>query len=145
MKTPSRRELLAASAAGAAVSLSGCVDAFAEYLGADVEGEFVVALTNLRRPTEGSTSPGTPADIAARVDLENRRPERLSGRLEMELRYVPDGETEQTWTKTDDLEVRGGVSPQRQYVFEESYQSGSIVPDDYEFDAEIVDIEAVDS
>ena len=144
MNTPSRRELLAVSASVAAVSLSGCVDAFAEYLGADVEGKFVVALTNLRRPTGESDSPGTPADIAARVDLENRRPERVSGRLEMELRYVPDGDTEQTWTKTDDLEIRGGVSPQKQYIFEDAYQPGSLVPDDYEFDAEIVDVEAVD-
>lgn len=145
MKSPSRRELLAVSASAVAVSLSGCVDAFARYLGSEEEGTFVVALTNLRRPTGVDNGGGTPADIAARVDIENRRPERVTGRLEMELRYVPAGETEQSWTKTDQLDVRRGISPQKQYVFEDAYQSGSVVPGDYEFDAEIVDIEVLDS
>lgn len=144
MNRPSRRELLALSASGVAVSLSGCLDSFAEYLGADVEGELVVALTNLRRPTATDSSTGTPADIAARVDVENRRSEAMTGRLEMELRYVPDGETEQRWRKTDQLEVQSSVSPQLQYIFEAAYQPGSTVPDEYELDAEILDT-AVDS
>ncbi|MFT4946109.1 MAG: hypothetical protein ACI8TL_000340 [Natronomonas sp.] len=144
MKTPSRRELLAGSASAVAVSLSGCLDSFARYLGSAEEGTFVVALTNVRRPTGTDGSLGTPADIVTRVDIENRRTERVTGRLEMELRFAPDGAVEQTWTKTDDLDVRSGVSPQEQYVFEDAYQSGSDVPGDYEFDAEIVDVEIVD-
>lgn len=145
MKRPSRRELLALSASGVAVSLSGCLDAFADYLGADAEGELVVALTNLRQPTGTDGSPGTPADIVARIDIENRRPERMTGRLEMELRYVPDGETEQRWPKTTQLDIKGGISPQLQYVFESAYQSGSTVPDDYEIDAEILDAAVAES
>lgn len=145
MTSPSRRELLAVSASAAVVSLSGCVDAFARYLGSEEEGKFVVSLTNLRRPTGTGGSPGTPADIVARVDIENRRPERVRGRLEMELRYIPDGTTEQSWTKSEQLDVQSGISPQKKYVFQDAYQSGSAVPDDYELDAEIVDIEVVDS
>lgn len=143
MKTPSRREILAVAVSGVAVSLSGCVDAFAEYLGADQEGKFVVALTNLRRPTANSPK-GTPADIVARVDIENRRPERVKGRLEMELRYAPEGTAEQTWTKTDQLDVRRGISPQKKYVFQSAYQPGSAVPGAYELDAEIVDVEVIE-
>jgi hypothetical protein len=143
MKTPSRRELLGVAASGAAVSLSGCLSSFAEYLGADQEGSFVVALANLRRPSGNDGTKGTPADIVARLDLENRRPERAQGRLEMELRYIPDGETEQMWSLTDQLDVRRGVSPQKQYVFKSAYQAGSAVPKDYDLDAEIVDVEVV--
>lgn len=145
MNMPSRRELLAVSASAAAVSLSGCLDAFAKYLGSEQEGELVVALTNLRRPTGNSGSPGTPADIVARVDVENRRPDRVTGRLEMELRYVPDGEAENQWTKSEQLDVQGGISPQNQYVFESAYQPESAVPGDYELDAKIVDTEVFDS
>jgi hypothetical protein len=145
MKTPSRRELLGLAASGVAVSLSGCLSSFAEYLGADQEGKFVVALANLRRPSGTGNSPGTPADIDARVDVENRRSERARGRLEMELRYVPNGETEQTWTKSDQLDVQRGRSPQKQYIFESAYQPGSVVPGDYELDAEIVDVEVLNS
>ena len=145
MDTPSRRELLAVSATGVALSLSGCLNAFARYLGADEQGEFVVALTNLRRPSGTDNGPGTPSDVVARIDVENRRSDRLSGRLEMELRYMPEGEVERSWTKTDDLEVQGGISPQLQYIFDSAYQFGSEVPGDYEIDAEIVDVEVVDS
>ncbi|WP_336327795.1 hypothetical protein [Halovenus sp. HT40] len=145
MRRPSRRELLAVSASAAAVSLSGCLEAFAKYLGSDVEGKLVVSLTNLRRPTGTSGTPGTPADIVARVDIENRRPERATGRLEMELRYIRDGTTEQSWTKSEQIDVQSGISPQKRYVFEDAYQRGSAVPDDYELDAEIVDIEIVNS
>ena len=137
--------MLGLATTGAAVSLSGCLDAFARYLGANEEGEFVVASVNLRRPTGTDDSRGTPADIAVRVDIENRRPERVRGRLEVELRYVPDGETERQWSKTDQLEVGGGVPQQKQYIFEDAYQSGSVVPGDYETDAEIVEIETVES
>ncbi|MXR52155.1 hypothetical protein GRX03_11155 [Halovenus sp. WSH3] len=143
--SPSRRDVLALSASGVAVSLSGCLDAVADYLGADAEGEFVVALANIRRPSGVDDGPGTPEDIVVRIDLENRRPERLAGRIEMELRYAPDGESAQTWTKTDSIEARGGTSPRAQYVFESAYQPGSAVPGDYEFDAEIVDVRPVDA
>lgn len=144
MKRPSRRKLLGVSASALAASLSGCLDAFANYLGSEEEGEVVVALTNLRRPSGASGGAGTPADIAARVDVENRRAERVSAQLEMELRYVPEGETEQRWTKRDNLEIRGSISPQNQYIFADAYQSGSTVPDDYEFDAKVVDVEVVE-
>lgn len=145
MTRPTRRELLATVGATGAASLSGCLDAVGNYLGADQEGGFVVALTNIRRPTPDGSGPGTPADIVARVDIENRRPERVRGRLEMELRYVPNGEVEKRWTLTDELEYDRGISPQPLYVFESAYQPGSQVPDDYELDAEIVDVQVVDS
>lgn len=143
--TLSRRDFLAVSASAAAVSLSGCLDAVADYLGAEAEGEFVVALTNIRRPTGVDDGPGTPEDIVARVDFENRRPERLSAQVEMELRYAPDGESEQSWTKTDQIEIRGGTPLSEQYIFESAYQPGSAIPGDYEFDAEIVDVQPVDA
>lgn len=145
MTAPTRRELLAATGATVAASLSGCLDVVSSYLGGDEEGDLVVALTNLRRPSANESGPGTPDDIVARIDIENRRPERVSGRLEMELRHVPDGETEQRWSKTDQLEYDRGVSPQPLYVFESAYQPGSQVPDDYELDAEIVNVQVVKS
>lgn len=145
MTKPTRRELLAATGATVAASLSGCLDAVGSYLGADQEGDLVVALTNLRRPTPDGVGPGTPDDIVARIDIENRRPERVTGRLEMELMYVLDGETEQRWNKTDELEYERGISPQPLYVFESAYQPGSLVPDDYELDAKIVNVQVVES
>jgi hypothetical protein len=145
MRTPTRRELLGATAAAGAASLSGCLDAVGNYLGADQEGGFVVALTNIRRPTPDGSGPGTPNDIVARIDIENRRPERVAGRLEMELRYVPDGDVEQRWQLSDELEYDRGISPQPLYVFESAYQPGSQVPDDYELDAEIVDVRVIES
>ena len=145
MTAPTRRELLATTGATVAASLSGCLDAVGSYLGADEEGELVVSLTNIRRPTAGGSGPGTPDDIVARIDIENRRPERVAGRLEMELRYVPNGQIEQRWSKTDELEYDRGISPQPLYVFESAYQPGSQVPDDYELDAEIVNVRNVQS
>ncbi|WP_436900475.1 hypothetical protein [Halovenus halobia] len=145
MTNPTRRELLAATGATVAASLSGCLDAVGSYLGADEEGELVVALTNIRRPTPDGAGPGTPEDIVARIDIENRIPERVSGRLEMELRYVPNGETEQRWNKTDELEYVRGISPQPLYVFESAYQPGSQIPGDYELDAEIVNVQVIKS
>lgn len=145
MTALTRRELLAATGATVAASLSGCLDAVGNYLGGDEEGDLVVALTNIRRPTADGSGPGTPDDIVARIDIENRMPESVSGRLEMELRYVPNGETERRWTLTDELEYERGISPQPLYVFESAYQPGSQVPDDYELDAEIVDVEVLES
>lgn len=145
MSNPTRRRLLAVGGATIAASLSGCLDAVGSYLGAEQEGDMVVALTNLRRPTPDGAGPGTPEDIVARIDIENRRPERVSGRLEMELRYVPDEQVEQRWSLTDELEYDRGVSPQPLYVFESAYQPGSQVPGDYELDAEIVDVQTVES
>lgn len=132
MRRPSRREFLALASGGLAGSLAGCTDAIAGYLGPEEDGEFVVVLANLRRPDEDGD------DILARIDIENRKSERASGVLELELQYVPDGQPEATWTKTDDLDEPGGVSPQYDYLFESVYQPGSQVPDDYEIEAEIV-------
>lgn len=140
-----RRKLLGTVGAAGVAALSGCLDPVANYLGADQEGELVVALANIRRPTADGTGPGTPADIVARIDIENRRPERVAGRLEMELRYVPDGEVENRWQKTDELEYDRGISPQPLYVFESAYQPGSQVPGDYELDAKIVNARLVET
>lgn len=145
METPTRRDLLAATGAAGVASLSGCLDAVGDYLGSNEEGDLVVALANIRRPTADGTGPGSSDDIVARIDIENRRPERVAGRLEMELRYVPDGQVQQRWQKTDDLEYDRGISPQPLYVFESAYQPGSQVPGDYELDAEIVDARVVES
>jgi hypothetical protein len=113
-----------------------------KYLGADEEGEFLVVSSYL------SHTPGPrleraeyPDDIVVRVTIENRRPNREQASLEMELQYLPDDSEPKMWTKTDEVDVSGGVSPTLTYVFKSAYQTESEVPDDYEISAELVELE----
>lgn len=136
MTQPSRRRALALAGGTVLTALAGCTEAVSEYLGSEEEGEFLVVSTSLNHsPGYRIEKAEYPDDIVARVSIENRRPTRQQGRLELELRYVPES---RTWHMTDDIDVTGGVSPTYTYVFESAYQPESEVPDDYEISAEIV-------
>lgn len=144
MNGSSRRRVLALAGSSLAVSLAGCTEAAQQYLGSETEGEFLVVNSGL------SHSPGYriehakyPDDIVARVTIENGRPRRAQGRLEIELRYEPDDGEPKVWTKTDGLDEPGGFSHTPTYVFKDAYQPGSEVPEDYEISAEIVELDDV--
>lgn len=142
MEGTSRRRFLALASSGFAAGAAGCTDAVAEYLGPEESGEFLVVSAIL------SHSPGSriekaeyPDDIVARVTISNRRATRERGRLEMELRYVPEDGEGKVWRKTDEIELTGGVSEVPTYLFEGTYQPGSEFPDEYEISAELVELD----
>lgn len=142
MKPPSRRQFLSFAVGGLAVSVSGCTEAVSNYLGPEEPGEFLVVSANLSHsPGYRVESASYPEDIVALVAIENRRPNRQQGTLELELRYVPDDGEQKEWQITDELDVPGGISPSYTYVFESAYQSDSEVPDDYEISGRIIQSE----
>lgn len=120
-----RREVLAACGLSIGAALAGCLDEEGE--------EFLV--TNTQITVE------RPSSILVRVTIENISPDRQTGTLEMELSYHADGDEttdpEETWRKTDDVEVKQAASPQLEYVFESAYQEGNDI-ENYALDAELV-------
>ena len=133
----SRRQFTGLFASGVAVLLSGCTEAFGEYLGNDLEGELLVVTTNLR-VADALGDAEYPATISARIVIENRRPDRQQATLEATLRHdPPDGETEE-WTKTRELNLGRGVSPTIEMNFESVYENGDELTN-YAVEAEIVE------
>lgn len=142
MTTPSRRRFLTLASSGLALSVAGCTETVADYLGPEDDGEFLVVSTTLSHSPGSRIEAATyPDDIVARVTVSNRKASRAAGRLEMELRYVPESGDGKSWQKTDDVALTGGVSQVPTYLFESAYQSGSEFPDDYEFSAELIEDE----
>jgi hypothetical protein len=134
----SRRQFTGLFASGAAVLLSGCTEAFGEYLGNDQEGELLVVTTNLRVADALGEEIEYPADIGARIVVENRRPDRQQATLEATLRHdPPDGETEE-WTKSRELNLGRGVSPTIEMEFESVYQEDDEL-ENFEIDARIIE------
>jgi len=139
MDLPSRRQFTGLLASAAAAGLSGCVEAFGQYLGNDQEGEFLVVTTDLlHAPGYRWEEAAYPEDIVARIAVENRRSERQRATLEATLRHdPPDGEAEK-WTQSMELNEGRGVSPTIVMIFENVYEEGNSF-DDYEIDAEIIE------
>jgi hypothetical protein len=134
----SRRQFTGLFVSGATVLLSGCTEAFGEYLGNDQEGELLVVTTNLRVADALGDGTEYPADITARIVVENRRPDRQQATLEATLRHEPpDGESEE-WTKTRELNLGRGVSPTIEMAFESVYEERDEL-ENYTVEAEIVE------
>lgn len=134
----SRRQFTGLLASGATVLLSGCTEAFGEYLGNDQEGELLVVTTNLRVANALGDDIDYPGNIAARIVVENRRPERQQATLEAILRHdPPDGEPEE-WTKTRELNLGRGVSPTIEMAFESVFEEGDKL-ENYEIEAAILE------
>lgn len=140
----SRREFTGLLGSAAAVSLSGCTEAFGEYLGNDQEGEFLVVTTNLlHSPGYRWEDAQYPDDIVARIAVENRRADRQRATLEATLTNdPPDGESEE-WTKTRELNQSRGSSPTIVMIFDSVYEDGDDF-DNYEIEARIVEPDRAD-
>ena len=133
----SRRQFTALFASAATVFLSGCTEAFGEYLGNDQEGELLVVTTNLRIADALGGQNEYPADIGARIVVENRHPDRRQATLQATLRHdPPDGEGDE-WTKSRELNLGRGVSPTIIMEFESVYQEGDKL-ENYEIEAAIL-------
>ncbi len=131
MQTPSRRQYLAAVSSGVAVSLAGCGGA---------EGHFLV--TDVRVIHQEGQREGTyPNDIVVRVEMENDFPNAQETDLETILSYVPDGSDspEDTWTETmEELTIPTGSTREVYVPFENVYEPGRNVSDEYEAEAELL-------
>ncbi|MEF8938089.1 hypothetical protein [Halobacteriaceae bacterium SHR40] len=133
----SRRQFTGLLASGATLLLSGCTEAFGEYLGNDQEGKLLVVTTNLRVTNTTGDETEYPADIAARIVVENRRSERQQATLEAILRHDrPAGEPEE-WTNTRELNLGRGVSPTIEMLFESVFEEGDKL-ENYEIEAAIL-------
>lgn len=131
METPARRRFLALAGSAGLAGLAGCGELFTP----EDEGEFLVVNTNLAHsPGFEHHGASYPEDIVARVTVENGRANRQQGLLELQLRHEESGET---WEKSDDLDVRGGISREFTYVFESAYIEGSDVVQEYEISGDI--------
>jgi len=120
----SRRAILAAGGLSIGAALAGCLDEEGE--------EFLV--TNTQLTIRRSTS------ILVRVTIENISPDRQTGTLELVLSYHADGDTttdaDETWRKTDTVEVKQAASPQLEYVFESAYSEDNDI-EHYTVDASL--------
>lgn len=110
----SRRRYL--GALGAIGGLAGCIEGNAE------EGDFLVTNTEV-------VGPIAPDGVRVRVTIENEKPDRQTGTLEITLEYRPDGEVVDSWQKTDELSVSRGTSPRIRYEFMGVREAGAVIPD----------------
>lgn len=103
-----RRRFLGVTAGVTMLGVAGCLEEGEEFL-----------VTNTQITTEGSSA------IRVRVTVENIDDQRNTGLLEVVLGYHADGDTDsepdETWQKTESLDVKQAASPQLEYVFESSY------------------------
>jgi len=135
MQTPSRRQYLAALGSGATVALAGCGGA---------EPHFLVTHVQIIH-NSGITEGTYPDDIVVQVELENDYPNPQEADLETTLSYAPDGATspETTWTERKEaVEVMTGQAAPVNILFEDAYESGRNVSEEYEADAELLNHES---
>lgn len=118
-----RRRVLAAVGASLAVGLAGCLEE-------DEEGEFLV--TDAHPVPDGR-------NLRYHVSIENSRPSREEGTLELTLVYDPEGGERERWEKSDNVSLGRGQSVQQTYVFENVYEDTNDL-DDYELEGEIVPV-----
>jgi len=121
MRTVSRRTYLGIAGGALSLGLAGCTD---------TETEFLVTNTQLIHQN-GDDRFDYPDDILIRVAVENTRPSRQEGTLELTLRHDPGtGEDDvETWTKTDDIELAQGTTKQYHYRFQNVFETGNDLSD----------------
>jgi hypothetical protein len=122
MRRPQRREFVGVVGAAIGGTLAGCLEEDEEFL-----------VTNTQIGLE-------PPAVVVRVTIENISSSRQTGTLELILHYYADGdasgEPDETWRKTDPVEVKQAASPQLRYRFEDAHRSSSSI-ENYAVDASL--------
>jgi len=118
-----RRAFLGAAGLSIGTALAGCLEEDEEFL-----------VTNTQITIQ------QPSSILVRITIENITPNRQTGTLEMVLGYYADGDTstepDETWRKTDDIEVKQASSPRLIYTFDSAYSDDRDI-ENYALDATI--------
>lgn len=119
MQQLSRRRWLGVLGTTATVGVAGC-------LGEQEPPAFLVTNTQVAGPVNSN-------GIRVLITVENEKPDRQSGTLEVTLGYPPSGDS---WQQIDEISVSRGTTPRYRYVFEDVYEADNDVQE-YVVEAEI--------